>query len=108
MNTDALAEVFDVFSARPRVHVLQCLATHDGPTEFDELAGAIARQEHDVSSSEISEMETERIKRALYHIHMPRLVEAELIEIEEACDNILVRTRTEQVRAYRDLLEEQV
>ena len=90
-STDLL---FELLADRRRRHILYCLTDQpDGVAEFTDLVDAVVGHEPETDAGD-----RETIRTGLYHVHLPKLAEAGVIDYD---------TRSETVRYSRQpLLEE--
>ena len=90
-STDLL---FELLADRRRRHILQCLTDQpDGVAEFTDLVDAVVGHE-----SETDAGDRETVRTSLYHVHLPKLAEAGVIDYD---------MRSEAVRySEQPLLEE--
>lgn len=97
LETDAVVDdVVDCLIHEHRQLVLETLATTDGPVALSELAHEIATREtaHGPGGS------TEEMRISLYHIHLPKLAEAGLIEFDREHDVVRSQDRPECIDAW--------
>jgi len=90
----SIDRLFDMLADRRRRHVLQCLTDQpDGLAEFADLVDAVVGHEPETEAGD-----RETIRTSLYHVHLPKLAEAGVIDYD---------MRSEAVRYTRHpLLEE--
>ena len=62
-----------------------------------DLATKIAAWEHDIDEAETTEHQCERVYVALYHAHVPRLVDDDIIHFDERQEIITPAENAEQV-----------
>lgn len=85
-SDDALREcdvdtaLFDALSDAHRRFVVSYLDERDEPVSVDALADELARRNADDQDDEVSEERRKSLYLALYHQHIPRLVDAGLVE----------------------------
>ena len=91
LSTDLL---FELLADRRRRHILQCLTDQpDGVAEFTDLVDAVVGHEPETDAGD-----RETVRTSLYHVHLPKLAEAGVIDYD---------TRSEAVRySEHPLLEE--
>lgn len=78
IDADDWDEVLDCLSDPRRRTVLSVLATSDESVERTALALEVARREPETDPDD-----AERVLTELYHVHLPRLAEAGLVEFED-------------------------
>lgn len=64
---------------------------------LDELARKIAAWEHDVPEANVTDQQQEAVYVALYHIHVPKLVEGGVIAFDAVTETIRPATNAKQV-----------
>lgn len=77
--------VLETLADERRRHVLRCLCDGNAPITFADLADEVAARdrEHETGVEAISGEERERIHLSLYHVHVPKLVDAGLVTCEQ-------------------------
>lgn len=94
-----LDTVFTALSDSRRRYLLYSLTNGDGSKTASALATEIASWELEKPIGEVTDGERKEILISLYHAHLPKLADLDMVEYEEG-DRILVRpTDTPQVRA---------
>lgn len=73
-------EVFGLLAASERRRILQYLTTTNGSATIDELATAVERG--DVGTTGPGS-EHDRTRIELYHVHLPKLADAGLLDLDE-------------------------
>jgi len=74
-----LCELFDALAAGRRRHVVSILAGHGPVTEHD-LATHVVARERGVALLEVTEADHQQASISLYHVHLPKLTAAGLVE----------------------------
>jgi len=97
--------IFQALASRRRRLTLRCLLEHRELT-LPDLAELVAERE---SSENIAAIPADRVSRvyfSLYHTHLPKLEDADLVRYEQEGDYVTVTQRTVPALAEgRDLLE---
>lgn len=93
--------VFDLLADRRRRHVLACLLDGDRAIALSDLAEDVAVREHDRPRIEIPKERAQAIRTSLYHVHVPKLADAGVIEYDR--DRNLVRASDTAVRVEHAL-----
>lgn len=94
-----LDEVFAALGHARRRYLLYTLVDGSSEETLPELAVKIAAWEQDKSISEVTDEERRRVHISLYHSHIPKLVDLDVLEYDEG-ENVIVRAlNTEQVQA---------
>lgn len=81
------AAFFDVLSDSHRRVVVERLDEH-GPQTLPELADELVRWTSDEQEDEIPDEQSESYYVALYHVHVPKLVDAGIAEYDEDDDTV--------------------
>lgn len=74
-------ELFSVLANRRRRYVLHCLKTSKTPMAVADVADALVHWETDASPPAVQDTQ-ERVYISLYHCHLPKLAEADLISFD--------------------------
>lgn len=77
---------FDLLSDRRRRTVVAFLLIHKRSLTVSDLAKLIAEREHETEITELSGDEVRAIHTDLYHVHVPRLADAGVVEYDEKRD----------------------
>ncbi|ELZ30444.1 hypothetical protein C474_11546 [Halogeometricum pallidum JCM 14848] len=88
VDASALDERLEALSHRRRRHVLQCLEEGRTPLTLAELANEVAKRDRDATQSGISAEEVEKVRVVLYHLHLPKLRDADLVAYDRENDSI--------------------
>lgn len=80
-NSVGRDELFSVLANRRRRYVLYCLKTSKTPMAVADVADALVRWETDESPPAVQETR-ERVYISLYHCHLPKLADADLISFD--------------------------
>lgn len=93
-----LNHVFDAL-AHPRRRYLLYTLSEEAEWTLWELATKVASWELDIPLDMVTDDEIERVYVSLYHNHIPRLVEDDVIEFSEGAETISAASNAEQVLA---------
>lgn len=85
LSTD---RVFDLLSSQRRRYALACLSEHESLSLAD-LADEVTRYERNTPISEIPEEDVLRVYTSLWHTHIPKLAESDVVTYDQ--DRDLVR-----------------
>ncbi len=77
VDADAL---FDVLADTRRRFVLACLQGHANPMALGDVADELAAWERDAPLTEIPSEEVESTYAALYHVHVPKMADAGVVD----------------------------
>lgn len=78
--------VYELLSDRRRRYFLECLAEHGYSLTLADLADEVAAREHDAHIADVPEEEVLRIYLTLYHQHVPKLDEADVVAYDQDGD----------------------
>lgn len=95
----AVDDMFSILSNQRRRYVLQSLGESQTPVAFDDLVDDVAEQEHDAPISDIPAEAVDRVRLSLYHSHIPKLADVDLVEHCEEREQVSLSTDSEQVEA---------
>lgn len=93
-TSDELDRRFEVLSDRRRRFVLLALAEGNGAYTLRDLAEQVVAWEERKRRREVTEEERKRASVSLYHVHLPRLEDAGIIEYTET-SMVAVRPATD-------------
>lgn len=88
----AVDAVFDAMADQLRRHVIRCLPEEGHAVGLSELAWAVAEVEAAESGTDIAPETVTDIETSLYHLHVPKLEAAGVVEYDQ--DRNLVRVST--------------
>jgi hypothetical protein len=100
----SLDAVFKLLSSQRRRHVLHCLREHDAPIELSDVAEEVAAREQGISPAEVSEEEARQIHLVLYHTHVPKLKDANVVRYDQRADTVALSVDAGLLERYADLL----
>lgn len=104
-NDATLDATFALLAAARRRYALTYLSGRSQPVALADLAEEVAVREHGDPIAAIPDPEVRRIYLSLYHLHVPKMVEAGAIEYDRDRNAILPTTTRDpiaQVRAYAE------
>lgn len=85
-GTDA---IFSILSDERRRYALYCLQEHRQPMALADLADEVARLEYDERSlATIPAEDVKRVYMSLYHNHVPKMADANVLEYDQDSDAI--------------------
>lgn len=87
-------DVLEALRSERRRHALAVLAEHSTPLTLADLADEVAIREHAAPIDEIAAEDVQRVYLDLYHAHVPKLVELDVLEYHQEGDLV---TPTENV-----------
>ncbi|WP_135534902.1 DUF7344 domain-containing protein [Halostella pelagica] len=104
-NPPATDRLFHLLADSRRRYALRCLCEHATQLTLADLADEVAVREREMPIGEIPAETVKRVYMALYHNHVPKLAEANVVEYDQETDTIALGDNTEQVEQYLDALE---
>ena len=96
--------VFDLLAHHRRRHALACLREHGPVLPLADLSDEVAVRERGTRITEIPREDVLEVYMSLYHVHVPKLADADVVEYEQERD--IVRVREDADRLARLVLEE--
>jgi len=85
-HEDSLDTYFRLLSNQRRRHVLDCLQEYRNPMALSDLADEVAVREYETRITEIPAEEVTDIYVSLYHVHVPKMQDAGLVEYDQDRD----------------------
>lgn len=84
------AEVlFSILSSERRRYALSCLQRYRNPMALADLAEEVALLESDKATvAEIPAEDVKTVYMMLYHTHIPKLVDADVVDYDQATDSV--------------------
>lgn len=98
-NSLSLDRIYELLAQQRRRNCITCLYEH-GPLPLADLADEIACDEYDAPITEIPEDEVLRVYLSLYHTHIPKLAEANVVEYTQQQDIVLLGENAEVVKQF--------
>lgn len=78
-----------------------CLDDHEDPLALADAAEDVAAQESGEPIPELSPEDVERVYLALYHSHVPKLSEDDIVAYDRERDTVALTDRGQQLAAFR-------
>lgn len=104
-GTDSLDILFEVLSDKRRRSTLSCLKKYDTPLALADLAEAVAIQEYGAPITEVVSEDVKQIYISLYHAHIPKLDDVNIIQYDQETDVVTLNESSEQLELCFELLE---
>lgn len=95
-------ELFDALANHRCRFVLHHLQDGDGPMSLATLGEYTAAWERDESPEDVAEEYVERVSASLYHAHLPKLREKNLVEFDRV-EHVVSLADGETTERYRNL-----
>lgn len=93
-----LDRVFETLDHPRRRYLVYALATN-GQWTLSELATKLASWERDVPEGDVSERTRDRVYTSLYHAHVPKLADHDVIRFDDGTETVSTTAHTDQVLA---------
>lgn len=94
--------LFDVLSDARRRFVLACLQEYATPMALGDVADELATWEHDAEITDIPAEEVRSIYVSLYHLHVPKMADAGLVEYSQERDAVALAEDNDELTALVD------
>lgn len=105
ISTDALLEAL---ADRRRRILLAELRVHDQPRAIADVVRAVAVRENDGSFAALPAADVDRIRCSLHHVHVPKLVDLELVTYDADRDTIALTERASRLEPRIDRCMERI
>lgn len=92
-----LDDLFEILASRRRRYLLHCLQAYETPIALADLADEIAVYEKETNITDISAEEIKCVYMSLYHTHIPKLAERDLINYSQEQDVVTLSDTGEQL-----------
>lgn len=85
-HADSLDTYFAILSDQRRRRIIDCLREYRNPMALSDLADEVAVREYDTRITEIPAEKVKQIYTSLYHVHVPKMEDAGLVEYDQDTD----------------------
>lgn len=99
----AVGTVFDILSNQRRRYALKCLSEHNSLALAD-LAEEVTRRELDTPISDIPEEDVLRVYTSLWHSHIPKLAESDVVAYNQERDLVCLGENADRVERVISLV----
>lgn len=99
-----ISEIFALFAHHRRRYALRELQQHTDPMALADLADEIAIRENEKPLSEVPAEEVKRIYMSLYHTHIPKLEEADLVHYDQEEDIVTLAKHAKRITQNQEPL----
>lgn len=99
--------IFELLAHHRRRTILALLQTYSYPLPLADVAEEVAVREHDTSIDGIPADEVKRIYMTLYHRHIPKLSQYEVVSYDQDRDMVALTERGGQLLAVMDVAIEE-
>lgn len=103
-----LDAVFDALSDQRRRHVISCLLADGRAMALSDLARIVAEREADGADRQIDFETVRGIETSLYHVHVPKLAAAGVVEYDRDRDLVRAATGAERFDSAASLADDVV
>ncbi|SIR81489.1 hypothetical protein SAMN05421858_3901 [Haladaptatus litoreus] len=93
----SITTTLNLLTEQRRRLIIDTLQQNEPPLAVADLAKEVTIRENDTSMPEVDDDEVLRTYMSLYHNHIPRLVDAEVVEYEQERDVVGLSKHSEQV-----------
>lgn len=102
----SLSDAAALLADSRRRHAIERLRSFDGPIGLADLADEVAAAEHGTSISAIPAEEVKRVYLDLYHSHVPRLAEVNVVEYDQESDLVELSAGADRLAPYMEAVGE--
>lgn len=94
--------LYEVLSDSRRRFVLACLDEYATPMALSDIADELAVREHGAPITEIEAEEVKSVYVSLYHVHVPKMEDAGLIEYSQEQDAVVLTESADELPELND------
>jgi hypothetical protein len=102
--SEPVTDAFGLLGHRYRRHVVQALEEYGCELTLADLADETAHREHGKPVSEIDSETVSELYLALYHTHVPKLVDGDAVRYDQEGDMVEPRERVESLAQVLDVV----
>jgi hypothetical protein len=102
-NRKDVDSVFAILSHFRRRHIIGSLLASEEPMTLAELAGEVVGRENDIPLDENSAEEIQHVQISLYHTHVPKLVDEQLVHYDHDTGFITLSDCHEHLNQYEEI-----
>lgn len=99
-SSPSTAQLCDLLADNRRRYALQYLLENETPIAVADLADEVAARESDISVRAISAEEARRIHSSLWHSHVPKLLDAGIVDCNRDRRTVTLAENDEQLESY--------
>ena len=104
-NHESTNTTVELLAHHRRRYVLRCLREHDTEMALADLSDEVAVREYDASLPEIDREDVKRVYLSLYHTHVPKLADADVVHYSQAADTVTLQDRSGEFEELQSFLE---
>lgn len=101
-NSDPIERILLALS-EPRRRYLLYYLQREGEPYIDQVARIIAACERDCDPSAVPEESTARVRQDLYHVHLPKLAEEDLVDYDRRSGAMAFQQPPSELSAFLEL-----
>lgn len=95
--------LFEVLAHQRRRYTLACLRELETPIALADLANEVASREQGTPIPDAPAEEVKQVYTSLYHSHVPKMADANIVEYSREDDTVSLSTDTERVAPFIEL-----
>lgn len=99
-DAHAVDVLFDVLADSRRRYTLECLCEFQTPMALADLAGEVASREQERPVPAIPAEEVKQVYTSLYHVHIPKMADANIVEYTREQDMVVLTPDSEQIEPF--------
>lgn len=99
-DAPALDVLFDVLADQRRRYALECLREFQTSMALPDLADEVASREQERPVPDIPAEEVKQVYMSLYHVHVPKMVDANIVEYTQEQDMVVLTPESEHVEPF--------
>lgn len=99
-DAPALDVLFDVLADQRRRYTLECLREFRTPMALSDLADEVASREQERPVPDIPAEEVKQVYMSLYHVHIPKMADANIVEYTQEQDMVVLTPESEHVEPF--------
>lgn len=99
-DAHTLDVLFDVLADQRRRYALECLLEFRTPIALADLASEVASRELETPVPDIPAEEVKRVYISLYHSHVPKMADANIVEYTQEQDTVALSTEREHIEPF--------
>lgn len=97
---ESLDIIFEILADQRRRYAFHCLKSYEAPLALADLAEEVAIRENDSPITEIPAEDVKRTYMSLYHTHIPKLEDANIVHYDQNTDSVALAEDSEQLEPY--------
>jgi hypothetical protein len=102
---DQTPAIFEILAHQRRRYALYELQHHERPLALADLADEVAVRENETALAAVPAVEVKRIYMTLYHTHIPKLADADLVRYNQERDMVTLTNSANHREQYQSTPE---